>query len=80
MTAAGAGQSSEERLWEFSRGGDTVENVVLLVTSWGNCAFGCNTIALNYGFEDYRGDYVCDISCNVSACNFDDGDCTHIVK
>ena len=80
MTAAGAGQSSEERLWEFSRGGDTVENVVLLVISRGNCAFGCNTFALKAtGSQDFRGDYVCDISCNVSACNFDDGDCTRAV-
>ena len=68
------------RLLEVSRGraskSGTGELPRMLVSSRAECTTGCpSTPWKARGLEDWRGDSICDMVCNASACAFDGGDC-----
>ena len=63
-------------LLEVNRGSAAEELPRMLVSTLPNCAAGCrSTLWKAGGVRDYRGDSFCHHGCNVSACQFDGGDC-----
>ena len=64
------------QICKYSPGGGDSGNVVMLVTSEGECSSACPSVpwkATNR--RDDRGDSYCAPGCNTSSCGFDGGDC-----
>ena len=63
-------------LIEVKRGSASEGMPGMLVSTRPNCAAGCHSTPWKAGgVRDYRGDSWCHSGCNVSACQFDGGDC-----
>ena len=82
-SAAGQGDGGDgngggdARLLEMTRGSAAGDELSwMLVSSKNECAVGCQSTPWAAGkVLDWIGDSTCDIVCNVSACDFDGGDC-----